>query len=129
MTDRVQAAHLSVAAELHRFVEAEALPGTGVDAHTFWVGVDAIVHDLAPGNRELLARRAELQSALDAYYLGNRGGQVDSVSYEAFLREMGCAGRASWPTPARVRCTSSSPRCTGPTRSPSPTSCSLGSWR
>ena len=40
---------------LYRFVTDEALPGSGVDPDAFWAGVDAIVHDFAPRNRELLA--------------------------------------------------------------------------
>ncbi|MCW2821200.1 MAG: malate synthase, partial [Marmoricola sp.] len=56
MDQRVQIGGLSVAASLHRFVEEEALPGSGVDPHAFWEGADRIVHDLAPRTRELLAR-------------------------------------------------------------------------
>jgi len=89
MTDRVQVGGLSVAAELHRFIEDEALPGTGVDAAAFWAGADAIVQDLAPRNRELLTRRDELQSALDAYHRGHRGTPIDPASYESYLREIG----------------------------------------
>jgi malate synthase len=89
MTDRVLAGGLSVAAELHRFIEDEALPGTGVHPSAFWAGAEAIVHDLAPRNRELLRRRDELQSALDAYHCGHRGTQVDPTSYETFLRDIG----------------------------------------
>ena len=33
MTDRVQTGGLDVAASLHRFVEDEALPGSGLDPH------------------------------------------------------------------------------------------------
>ena len=62
MDQRVQVGGLGVAASLHRFVEEEALPGSGVESEAFWDGVGAIVHDLAPRNRELLARRDELQS-------------------------------------------------------------------
>jgi malate synthase len=89
MTDRVEAGGLAVAAELHRFIEQEALPGTGLDAQAFWVGAAAIVHDLAPRNAALLARRDELQAALDAYHVGHRGTPVDAAAYESFLRDIG----------------------------------------
>ena len=62
MEQRVQTGGLSVAASLHRFVEEEALPGTGLDPRTSGTGAAAIIHDLAPRNRELLARRDELQA-------------------------------------------------------------------
>ncbi|MCD9196946.1 malate synthase G [Aeromicrobium wangtongii] len=89
MAQRVQAAGLSVAAELHRFIEDEALVGTGIAPAAFWAGADAIVHDFAPRNRKLLARREELQAELDAYHLGQRGMPIDPTAYEAFLREIG----------------------------------------
>ena len=91
MDQRVQIGGLSVAASLHRFVEEEALPGSGVQPQTFWEGVDAIVHDLAPRNRELLARRDELQSTIDAWHRDHPGppDDVDNGAYSAFLREIG----------------------------------------
>ena len=62
MQQRIQVGGLAVAESLHRFIVEEALPGSGVDADAFWQGADALIHDLAPRNRELLARRDELQS-------------------------------------------------------------------
>ncbi len=88
MDQRVQAGELSIAGSLHRFVEEEALPGSGVDAAAFWEGVSAIVHDLAPRNRELLERREELQSQLDAWHR-EHPGTPDQETYTAFLREIG----------------------------------------
>ncbi len=73
MDDRVQTGGLSVASSLHRFVVEEALPDTGVDPDAFWAGADAIIHDLAPRNRELLARRDELQARIDEYHREHPG--------------------------------------------------------
>jgi len=91
MHQRVQIGGLSVAASLHRFVEEEALPGSGVQPQAFWEGVDAIVHDLAPRNRELLARRDELQSRIDAWHREHPDAPdaPDKGAYTAFLREIG----------------------------------------
>lgn len=88
MTDRVQIGGLSVATSLHRFVEEEALPGSGLDSQAFWEGASAIVHDMAPRNRELLARRDDLQSRLDNWHR-EHPGTPDPEAYEAFLREIG----------------------------------------
>ena len=85
---RVQVGGLDVATSLHRFVEDEALPGTGLDPQQFWDGVGAIVRDLAPRNRELLARRDELQSRLDDWHR-EHPGTPDQEAYTAFLREIG----------------------------------------
>jgi len=88
MAQRVQTGELEVAASLHRFVEEEALPGSGVDPQAFWEGVAAIVHDLAPRTRELLARRDELQAQLDDWHR-EHPGRPDAESYTSFLREIG----------------------------------------
>ncbi|HLV28096.1 MAG TPA: malate synthase G [Burkholderiaceae bacterium] len=89
MTERITRHRLQIAAELHDFIESEALPGTGVDAATFWSGFDALVHDLAPRNRELLARRDELQARIDEWHRANPGPIADPNAYENFLREIG----------------------------------------
>ncbi|MBZ9538794.1 malate synthase G [Modicisalibacter tunisiensis] len=89
MTDRVTRHRLQVAAELDRFITDEALPGTGVDPEAFWAGVDALVHDLAPTNRALLAERDRLQGELDAWHQAHPGPVRDMTAYQAFLREQG----------------------------------------
>ena len=88
MDQRVQIGGLSVAAGLHQFVEEEALPDSGIEPQAFWDGVDAIVHDLAPRNRELLARRDDLQARIDAWH-HEHPGKPDEEAYTAFLREIG----------------------------------------
>jgi malate synthase len=88
MSDRVQVGGLAVAASLHRFVEEEALPGSGVESEVFWQGADALVHDLTPRNRELLARREELQGRIDEWHR-EHPGVPDADAYQSFLREIG----------------------------------------
>lgn len=89
MTERVNRHRLQVAAELDRFINERALPGTGLDADSFWAGVDAIFHDLTPKNRELLAERDRLQEQLDAWHRENPGPVRDMSVYRAFLEEIG----------------------------------------
>ena len=88
MADRVQVAGLDVAEVLHRFVIEEALPGSGLDPEEFWAGAASIIHELAPRNRELLARREELQSQLDDWHR-EHPGTPDAEAYTAFLRQIG----------------------------------------
>ena len=57
MVERVRAGQSQVAAELHAFVEDEAMPGLGLDSGAFWRGLDALLHELAPIKRNLLSRR------------------------------------------------------------------------
>jgi malate synthase len=76
-------AGLSVDDRLATFVEDEALAGTGISADAFWQGAAAIFARFTPENRALLARREELQAAIDQRYMA--GEPVD----EAFLNEIG----------------------------------------
>jgi malate synthase len=89
MSERTSRHGLRVAAELDRFIEREVLPGTGVKPAEFWKGFDALVHDLAPKNRALLAERERLQSELDAWHKANRGPITDMPAYRAFLTSIG----------------------------------------
>ncbi|ANT49195.1 malate synthase G [Mesorhizobium amorphae] len=88
MTDRVEIAGLRTARELHDFVVNEALPGTGIAADAFWNGFSAIIHDLAPRNRALLAKRDAMQEQLDGWYRDN-GAPLDMEAYKTFLKEIG----------------------------------------
>ena len=89
MTERIQAGGLRVAKVLRDFIEDEALPGTGVAPERFWSGLDAIVHELAPRNRALLAKRDELQAKIDAWHRARRGRLPDPDAYRSFLEEIG----------------------------------------
>ncbi|WP_250536258.1 malate synthase G [Caballeronia sp. AZ10_KS36] len=101
MNDMIQQHGLKVASSLAKFVEEEAIPGTGVDAAAFWQGFDALVHDLAPKNRALLAERDRMQSELDNWHRSNPGPVRDLRAYRKFLEEIGYIV----PAPAHVRAT------------------------
>ncbi|SEG82005.1 malate synthase G [Marinobacterium lutimaris] len=88
MSQRVQVGGLQVAEDLYNFINNEALPGTGVDADAYWAAFDAIVHDMAPRNRELLAKRDDLQAQIDEWHRQNRG-EFDFTAYTRFLTEIG----------------------------------------
>jgi len=101
MTERIQAHRLQVAAELHRFIEQQVLPGTGIDPAAFWAGFDAIVHDLAPKNAALLAERDRLQAEIDAWHKAHPGPIRKMAKYRKFLEQIGYLV----PVPAKVRVT------------------------
>ena len=88
-TERTIAHRLQVASNLHRFIETQVLPGTGVAPAAFWKGFDAIVADLAPKNIALLAERDRLQTELDAWHKANPGPISDMPAYRAFLETIG----------------------------------------
>ena len=76
-------AGLKVAPQLVEFLETRVLAPLAIDAGTWWSDVAGIFARLSPENAALLARRDELQAAIDARY--EAGGAVD----EAFLRAIG----------------------------------------
>ena len=89
MTERVQVGGLQVAKVLFDFVNNEAIPGTGVSADTFWTGAEAVINDLAPKNKALLAKRDELQAKIDGWHQARAGQAHDAAAYKAFLEEIG----------------------------------------
>ncbi len=86
---RISTNGLAVMACLYDFIETEALPGTGVSSAAFWAGFAALVAELAPRNRALLAQRDELQTKLDAWHRGHAAAEFDAATYHAYLREIG----------------------------------------
>ncbi|WP_170504721.1 malate synthase G [Ruegeria arenilitoris] len=89
MSGRETRKGLQIAWELADFIENQALPGTGVTPEVFWSGFARLVDELGPKNRELLAKRSEIQSRLDGWHLERKGQAHDAAAYEAFLREIG----------------------------------------
>jgi malate synthase len=103
MTARTPIHRLQVASNLHRFIDEQVLPGTGVPSATFWQGFDAIVADLAPKNTALLAERDRLQAALDEWHAAHAGPITDMKAYRAFLENIGYLV----PQPKKVKATTS----------------------
>ncbi|WP_244817660.1 malate synthase G [Caballeronia sp. Lep1P3] len=101
MNDMIQQHGLKVASSLAQFVQEEAIPGTGVDPAAFWQGFDALVHDLAPKNRALLAERDRLQGELDNWHRSHPGPVKDLRAYRKFLEDIGYIV----PAPAHVQAT------------------------
>nr|WP_296766347.1 malate synthase G [Rhodococcus sp. (in: high G+C Gram-positive bacteria)] len=89
MTERIRVGGLQVAKVLYDFVSNEALPGTGVDAEQFWSGAEAVITDLGPKNKALLAVRDEIQGKVDAWHGEHAGPDYDRAAYKAFLKEIG----------------------------------------
>jgi malate synthase len=87
MADRVDVGGLWVDRTLYAFVEDEALPSSGVASGTFWAGAVAVINEFAPRNRDLLARRAELQESIDEFHRRSPGQPGDG--YVEFLRSIG----------------------------------------
>jgi malate synthase len=89
VSESVVVGRLEIASALHAFIEKEALPGTKVEPAQFWAGLEAIAAEFTPRNRTLLARRDELQTAIDAWWREHKGQALDIVAHTAFLRSIG----------------------------------------
>ena len=88
MTDRVEKNGLLVARELAEFIDTQAMPGSGIEAETFWAEFSEIVHDLGPKNAALLAKREDLQRQIDQWHIAHRDGPHDPDAYYTFLRDI-----------------------------------------
>ncbi|QAY83877.1 malate synthase G [Pseudomonas arsenicoxydans] len=89
MTEHVQVGGLQVAKVLFDFVNNEAIPGTGLTADKFWAGADKVIHDLAPKNKALLAKRDDIQARIDGWHQARAGQAHDALAYKAFLQDIG----------------------------------------
>ncbi|WP_153126546.1 malate synthase G [Peribacillus tepidiphilus] len=88
MENYVKVGELQVASVLYDFINSEVLPGSGLQSEQFWADLELLIKDLTPKNKELLARRDELQSKLNAFYREHKNG-YDFEEYKAFLKEIG----------------------------------------
>ncbi len=89
MTERVQVGNLQVAKVLYDFINEQAIPGTEVSSDRFWSELEAVLSELAPQNKELLAKRDAMQAQIDAYHEQRKGEPQDMAAYKSFLEEIG----------------------------------------
>lgn len=89
MPDYLPRAGLRVDASLATFIEGAVLAGTAVEPRTFWAGYAALLADLAPENRRLLARREALQAEIDTWLAARRGAPLDAAEWRGFLTDIG----------------------------------------
>lgn len=89
MADSIQINNLEIQPVLYDLVKDEIAPGTGVDVEHFWQALEAILSDMMPRNKALLATRDDFQKQIDEWHLARRGKPHNAEEYEAFLREIG----------------------------------------
>jgi malate synthase len=89
MTNYLEKSGLKVDPQLVRFIEDEALPGTGIEAGVYWTGLAGLVEKFVPRNRELLAVRDRQQAQIDEWHRRNGPVASDPEGYQAFLKEIG----------------------------------------
>ena len=89
MPSRLEKFGLQVDEQLVELLETEILPGTDLDADSFWRGLSEGVTSLTPVNRALLQKRDTLQSQIDDWCRANKGRDVSAGDYKAFLSDIG----------------------------------------
>jgi malate synthase len=89
MTEFLDRSGLSVDSRLAEFIEARALPGTGLGAAKFWADFAALLGRFAPEIALLLAKRDDLQAQIDAWHEARAGQAHDPAAYQSFLRDIG----------------------------------------
>ncbi|BAJ01994.1 malate synthase G [Shewanella violacea] len=87
MTSRIQVGNLQVATSLFELVNQQMIPGTDISSERFWISLESIIDDLTPKNRDLLARRDELQAQIDKWHTEHK--VHDPLAYKAFLQQIG----------------------------------------
>jgi malate synthase len=85
---RITEAGMQIDMVLHTFVEQQVLPGLNFDKAEIWSRFAELIQTFAPRNRNLLLKRDEMQSKLDAWHRG-QGMSFGSGEYISFLKEIG----------------------------------------
>ncbi|UTW55353.1 malate synthase G [Kordiimonas sp. SCSIO 12610] len=89
MAQRIEQNGLSISAELHAFIETEALVGSGISSDKFWAGLKTLTEDFGPKIKRALAVRSDLQAKIDDWHKANPGANYDKVAYKSFLKQIG----------------------------------------
>ncbi|ERN52965.1 malate synthase G [Alkalihalophilus marmarensis] len=88
MTKYLKVGNLQVAPVLYEFINKEALPQSGVNEQEFWSGLETLITEFAPGNKQLLEDREDLQQKIDNWHKENKE-TFDFNQYKTFLQEIG----------------------------------------
>ncbi|MDC0420968.1 malate synthase G [Gammaproteobacteria bacterium] len=82
-------ASLKVSNELKGFLENEVLDGLNITPKNFWSSFEEIVSEFSPRNKELLAKREDIQSKIDSWHLERKGSVHNHSEYKKFLEDIG----------------------------------------
>jgi malate synthase len=82
-------AGLQISVPLLALIEGGLAREVGVDPARYWIGLAALLRDLTPVNRTLLARRDALQATIDEWHRAHAALPFDVAAHEAHLRSIG----------------------------------------
>ena len=79
---------LKIDENLIKFINDEAIPGTGLDSDHFWKEFSNVVHEVTPKNKNLIKKREEIQKKIDDWHLSNKDSALDKNKYTEFLKSI-----------------------------------------
>ena len=79
---------LKISSTLYKFINEEAIPGTGINSNEFWEKFSKIVHELTPINKKLIEKRENIQKKIDSWHKKNKGKEFNKTEYIQFLKSI-----------------------------------------
>ena len=89
MSERITHGSLKVSQELDNFLKDELLPGLDINPETFWESFERVLDEFGPRNKELLAKRTEIQKTIDSWHISRKDSPHNHDEYVNFLKEIG----------------------------------------
>ena len=87
--EKINISNLSVDENLVKFINDEVLPGTNINSKKFWESFSEVVNKLAPKNKSLIQKRAEIQKKIDEWHISKKESIFDKKEYINFLKSIG----------------------------------------
>ena len=84
-----QSMSLKVSKDLKDFLENEVLDGLDISSDHFWTSFEEILNEFSPRNKELLEKREDIQSSIDAWHIERRDSEHNHMEYKSFLEKIG----------------------------------------
>ena len=89
MSKRITHGSLKVSQELDNFLTDELLPGLDINSDDFWESFERVLDEFGPRNKDLLAKRTEIQKTIDSWHISKKGSPHNHDEYVNFLKEIG----------------------------------------
>ncbi len=87
--EKINISNLSVDENLVKFINDEVIPGTNINVKKFWDSFSEVVNKLAPKNKNLIQKRAEIQKKIDEWHISKKESIFDKKEYINFLKSIG----------------------------------------
>ena len=89
MNTYIQQDEFKIATVYYNFLNQEVLPELGIGIEEFWKGTKQLIRELAPRNKQLLAKRQTLQEQIDTWHTNNPISTTQLGAYKQMLIDIG----------------------------------------